>query len=207
MKGKGQAYKEVMERLRAEGRGGAATVWFGDEPVFGFANDDGTWLHPSDECGRDEVPMPGAGCRHHMWNSVVESRSTKFAPTEGGKYKCWCCHWLREVKRQHAQGAVICCAVSNIFTPEWVSKYSAGSSELSDAQADKFGLQKERFKNCPDGLPPGWGEGEITISDGSKFARKAPIHERTKLPLGQGCRWERSVLDKLDFPVFAFFMP
>eukprot|EP00439_Symbiodinium_sp_Y106_P083754 s62_g24.t1 len=178
MKGKGNAYEHVMEKLRAEGRGGAATVWFGDEPVFGFANDDGTWLHPSDECGRDEVPVPGPGSRHPMWNSVVESRSTKFAPTEAGKYKCWCCHWLREVKRQHAEGA-----------------------------ADKFKLQKERFKNCPDGLPPGWGEGEITISDGSKFARKAPIHERTKLPLGQGCRWERSVLDKLDFPVFAFFMP
>ena len=44
---------------------GAATVWFGDEPVFGFANDDGTWLHPSDECGRDEVPMPGGGAVKH----------------------------------------------------------------------------------------------------------------------------------------------
>ena len=27
----------------------------------------------------------------------------------------WCCHWLRKVKQKQAEGAVICCAVSNIY--------------------------------------------------------------------------------------------
>ena len=29
----------------------------------------------------------------------------------------WCCHWLREVTRQHDEGKVICCAVSNVYAP------------------------------------------------------------------------------------------
>lgn len=42
---------------------------------------------------------------------------------------------------------------------------------------------------------------------GGKFNREAPVDQRTRLPLGQGCRWERQALDSLEFPVFVFFMP
>ena len=34
---------------------GAATVWFGDEVVFGPSADVGTWWHPAYDCGRDEA--------------------------------------------------------------------------------------------------------------------------------------------------------
>ena len=40
-----------------------------------------------------------------------------------------------------------------------------------------------------------------------EYDRQAPVHEWTKKPLGEGCRWERQTLDKLPFPVYAFFMP
>ena len=60
---------------------------------------------------------------------------------------------------------------------------------------------REVFTN---GKPEGWGESKIKTSDGSEFDRKASVHEHTKMPLGVGCRWERSVLDKLEFPVYAF---
>ncbi|CAE7403960.1 pum [Symbiodinium sp. CCMP2592] len=166
----------------------------------------------------------------------------------------WCCHWLREVKKQHDKGKVICCAVSNVYFPVarltvpmgprkqgtnrepqdlrrlrfwfvsgtgrvvesgrgrelqslasegWVDDYGAGSSELSDARAEEFNLAKETFRN---GRPEGWGQGTIEIQ-GVEYAREAPVHEWTKKPLGEGCRWERQTLDKLPFPVYAFFMP
>ena len=35
------------------------------------------------------------------------------SPGEG-----WCCHWLREVRKHHQAGEVICCAVSNIYIPD-----------------------------------------------------------------------------------------
>jgi len=115
----------------------------------------------------------------------------------------WCCHWLREVTRQHDEGKVICCAVSNVYAPDWVKKYGAGSSELSDARAEDFNLAKETFRN---GRPEGWGQGTIKIAN-VEYDRQAPVHEWTKKPLGEGCRWERQTLDKLPFPVYAFFMP
>ena len=40
-----------------------------------------------------------------------------------------------------------------------------------------------------------------------EYDRQAPVHDWTKKPLGEGCRWERQTLDKLPFPVYAFFMP
>ncbi|CAE7403993.1 ANK1 [Symbiodinium sp. CCMP2592] len=94
-------------------------------------------------------------------------------------------------------------AVSNVFKPEWVDLYGAGSSELSDARAEEFNLAKETFRN---GRPEGWGQGTIEINS-VEYSRQAPVHEWTKKPLGEGCRWERQTLDKLPFPVYAFFMP
>ncbi|CAK9015507.1 Pentatricopeptide repeat-containing protein [Durusdinium trenchii] len=94
----------------------------------------------------------------------------------------------------------------------WVDDYGAGSSELSDAAADKYGLKRrltcakqhlceiarfarsfhrdcaaarESFRN---GRPPGWGEGEINI-DGKRFSRVAPMHPDTLKPLGEGCAY------------------
>ena len=172
------------------------------------------WMHPAKECGRDMVPVPpDSPERHQMWRSNVESRNEDSAPEVGSKHPCWCCHWIRKVRQRHRQGAVICCTVSNIFQADWVENYSAGSSELSDDRAKEFGLPEESFRN---GRPEGWGQGEILIEGWDlsndrkfqrKFQRKAPVHSRTSLPLGSGCRWERHALDGMDFPVYVFFMP
>ena len=91
----------------------------------------------------------------------------------------WCCAWIQEVRKQAAEGKIICCAVSNIYnrdawptilrselrgwmqTPampwhtlqsaeDWIEKYGAGSSELSDARAEEFHLQK-RLGSANDG--------------------------------------------------------
>ncbi|CAK9034935.1 unnamed protein product [Durusdinium trenchii] len=200
----GQAYAQVMEELRKTS-GGSATVWFDELPVFGFSADEGRWIHPSADCGRDEVPVPAASSeRHAMWNCLVESRSQRMPPEVGSKHPCWCCHWLRQVRRRHQEGAVICCAVSNIYNAAWVERYGAGSSELSDARAREFGLKREMFHN---GRPRGWGEGDIEIKGAGTFSRVAPVHPHTLRPLGEGCRWERQALDGLDFPVYVFFMP
>ncbi|CAE7260312.1 ANK1 [Symbiodinium pilosum] len=193
-----------MEEVRQNGS--TATVWFGDEPVFGHNADRGAWLHPSSECGRDDIPVPPEKEQDSKWRSTVDSRRASHEPKVGKRYKCWCCRWLREVQRHHAQGEVICCAVSNIFNSDWVELYGAGSSELSDADAEAHGLPKEVFRNE---RPKGWGQGRIRISGGfgGDFDRKAPVHPRTKKPLGVGCRWERQALDGMGFPVYAFFMP
>ncbi|CAE7403978.1 unnamed protein product [Symbiodinium sp. CCMP2592] len=196
----GAAYDRVMDRLKASDHG-AATVWFGDTLVWGFATEG--WLHPPEECGRDDVPVPAAEGRHPKWSGNVESRSARELPEVNSRHPCWCCHWLREVKRQHDEGKVICCAVSNVYEPDWVEKYGAGSSELSDARAEEFNLAKETFRN---GRPEGWGQGTIKIGN-VEYDREAPVHEWTKKPLGEGCRWERQTLDKLPFPVYAFFGP
>ncbi|CAE7260333.1 ANK1, partial [Symbiodinium pilosum] len=186
-----QAYDKVMEMLRdPDAQGSTATVWFGDELVFGHAAADG-WVHPSTDCGRDEVPVPPPESRDQKWQSSVDSRSASQVSGSEGCCPGWCCHWLREVRRHHDLGEVICCAISNIFFPAWVRDYGAGSSELSDKDAEKYGLTKENFRN---GRPDGWGEGKIVI-EGSEFDRAAPVHPRTQLPLGVGCRWERQALD------------
>ncbi|CAK9007365.1 unnamed protein product [Durusdinium trenchii] len=187
---------------------GSATVWFDTVPVWGFEGglqaNGHKWRHPSHDCGRDDVPVPPPEGRHPMWEAEVESRISRKAPAVGSKHPCWCCHWLRKVKQKQAEGAVICCAVSNIYARDWVDMYGAGSSELSDSLAKQYGLPPERFKN---GRPPGWGEGEIEISNGNIFSRVAPEHPHTKMPLGAGCRWEREALDNLGCTVMAFFMP
>ncbi|CAE7403904.1 unnamed protein product [Symbiodinium sp. CCMP2592] len=198
----GAAYGQVMDMLKCDNHGGTATVWFGDTPVWGFATEDG-WIHPPEECGRDDAPVPAAEGRHPMWSGNVESRSARQPPEINSRHPCWCCHWLREVKRQHDEGKVICCAVSNVFHASWVDEYGAGSSELSDARAEEFDLAKETFRN---GRPEGWGQGRIKIHN-VELDREAPVHAWTKKPLGEGCRWERQTLDKLNFPVYAFFMP
>ena len=51
-------------------------MWFGDEPVFGHSAADGAWIHPSTDCGRDEVPVPPAESRDQKWKSSVDSRSS-----------------------------------------------------------------------------------------------------------------------------------
>ncbi|CAK9007362.1 unnamed protein product [Durusdinium trenchii] len=203
----GEAYDEVMKELNKR-PGGSATVWFDTVPVWGFEGglqaNGHKWRHPSHDCGRDDVPVPPPEGRHPMWEAEVESRISRKAPAVGSKHPCWCCHWLRKVKQKQAEGAVICCAVSNIYARDWVDMYGAGSSELSDSLAKQYGLPPERFKN---GRPPGWGEGEIEISNGNIFSRVAPEHPHTKMPLGAGCRWEREALDNLGCTVMAFFMP
>ncbi|CAE7246415.1 ANK1 [Symbiodinium sp. CCMP2592] len=136
----GDAYDLVMEEVSQNGS--TATVWFGDEPVFGHNADRGEWLHPSSECGRDDIPVPPANVQDAKWRSTVDSRTRTQEPIVGKRYKCWCCRWLREVQRHHAQGEVICCAVSNIYNSDWVELYGAGSSELSDVDAGAHGLPK-----------------------------------------------------------------
>ncbi|CAE7411355.1 ANK1 [Symbiodinium natans] len=203
----GAAYDRVMEELQrgaSYGRCcGTATVWFDEEPVFGHDADDGRWSHPCADCGRDMVPVPPREGRDAKWRSTVDSRSASLEPEEGKPYPCWCCHWLREVRKHHEAGEVICVAVSNIFDSDWVDKFGAGSSELADADAERCGLPKEVFKH---GKPASWGEGTICIA-GETYQRRAPVHPRTGKPLGVGCRWERQALDGMDFPVYAFFMP
>eukprot|EP00439_Symbiodinium_sp_Y106_P044816 s511_g5.t1 len=137
----GAAYDAVMDKLKEADHGGSATVWFGDTLVWGFATQDG-WLHPPEECGRDNVPVPAVEGRHPMWSGQVESRSARELPEINSRHPCWCCRWLREVTKQHDEGKVICCAVSNVFMPSWVKMYGAGSSELSDARAEEFNLAK-----------------------------------------------------------------
>ncbi|CAE7229030.1 unnamed protein product [Symbiodinium natans] len=200
----GTAYEHVMDMLRSDDHGSTATVWFDQEPVFGHCADDGKWSHPSTDCGRDMVPVPLMEGRDAKWRSTVDSRSASLEPEVGKKYACWCCHWLREVRKHHQAGEVICCAVSNIYDTDWAETYGAGSSELADADAEEHGLQKEVFKN---GKPISWGTGTIRISNGDSHQRRAPIHPRTAKPLGVGCRWERQALDGMEFPVYAFFMP
>ncbi|CAE7370560.1 truC [Symbiodinium natans] len=199
----GAAYERVMKELKSASHGGTATVWFDEQPVFGHGADNGNWSHPSSDCGRDRVPVPPMEARDAKWLSTVDSRSTSLEPEVGKAYPCWCCHWLREVRKHHQAGEVICCAVSNIYDRAWVEDFGAGSSELADADAEKFGLPQEHFKH---GKPASWGEGTICIS-GETYQRRAPVHPRTAKPLGLGCRWERQALDGMEFPVYAFFMP
>ncbi|CAE6922505.1 ANK1 [Symbiodinium natans] len=199
----GLAYAQVMDKIKIAG-GHTATVWFDEQPVFGHIADDGRWVHPSQDCGRDDVPVPPPEQQDAKWKSTVDSRSSSHKPNVGERHPCWCCHWLRLVRKRHAEGDVICCTTSNIYFSDWVEKFGAGSSELSDAKADELGLPRETFRN---GRPEEWGEGRILLSAGQRTDREAPIHPRTKLPLGSGCRWERSVLDSLEFPVYAFFIP
>ena len=63
------------------------------------------------------------------------------------------------------------------------------------------------MSNPHTGLSPNQENALSQVSDGKSFERRAPLHPHTGLPLGNGCRWERSVLDQLEFPVYVFFMP
>jgi len=200
----GEAYEEVMKKVTDANEGSTATVWFEQQLVFGHVADSGKWLHPSHDCGRDNVPVPPPGERDGKWEALVESRSQRREAKVGERFPCWCCHWIRLVRERHAEGCVMCCTVSNIFSHTWVERFGAGSSELSDEVADRLQLPRERFRN---GRPDSWGVGKIQVSQDACFDRLAPIHPDTGLPLGNGCRWERSVLDNMDFPVYAFFMP
>eukprot|EP00913_Durusdinium_trenchii_P033867 g31703.t1 len=93
-----------MEELNRR-PGGAATVWFGDEPVFGVSANGGKWQHPTTECGRDMVPVPG-GKRNGKWDCKVESRTGDREPEVGSRHKCWCCRWLRRVQKMHREGYI-----------------------------------------------------------------------------------------------------
>ncbi|CAE7360307.1 ANK1 [Symbiodinium natans] len=182
--------------LEGEPLSGTATVWFGDEPVWGHEAANGEWKHPSEECGRDQMPVPPVEGRDEKWLARLEGRKDSVVS--------WCCHWLRKVKEHYDAGEVICVAVSNIYGADWVKEFGAGSSELSDEAAELHGLQKEHFRN---GRPQSWGEGKIRTSEGREFDRAAKVHPRTNKPLGAGCRWERWALDQQPFPVYAFFRP
>ena len=63
-------------------------MWFDEMPVFGFSADNGEWVHPSEECGRDLVPVPPPEGRHPMWNCLVESRSKKVQAEVGSHHPC-----------------------------------------------------------------------------------------------------------------------
>ncbi|CAE7480057.1 pum [Symbiodinium natans] len=193
----GSAYEFVMARLNETEHGSTATVWFGDELVFGNTADDSSWTHPCSDCGRDSVPVPVKD-RDQKWRALVESRSARLVlPVDqrGAKAPSGRCrNLLRSLEHLRGSG-------SAVNSADWSDKYGAGSSELSDADADAL---KEAFRN---GRPDCWGEGMIRISHGCAFRRKAPVHPDTQKPLGVGCRWERQVLDNLEIPVYAFFMP
>lgn len=44
------------------------------------------------------------------WSAALVWLDTHVVVCQG-----WCCRWLRKVKQKQAEGAVICCAVSNIY--------------------------------------------------------------------------------------------
>eukprot|EP00439_Symbiodinium_sp_Y106_P078793 s716_g17.t1 len=139
----GQAYDQVSRNMKREsGDKGISTVWFGEKLVWGHTADLGDWVHPNHDCGRDQVPLPNFSEQDAKWRSMVESRSETCYPEVGRSYICWCCHWLRLVRERQQEGKVMCCTVSNIFKPEWVALYGAGSSEVSDATADELGLPR-----------------------------------------------------------------
>uniref|UniRef100_A0A7S4WK45 Uncharacterized protein n=1 Tax=Alexandrium monilatum TaxID=311494 RepID=A0A7S4WK45_9DINO len=199
----GMAYKHVMKRLANEDKSrgtGAATVWFAEELVYGQTGPDG-WIHPFTACGRDEAPVP-EGSRDAMWDAHVEGAGGISAEPEAGRrYKCWCCKWLAATDQWHADGFQLYCVTSNVFEPEWVERYGAGSSELAT----------EEFENA---RPAGWGSGAIVVEgsewcEGPEFEanREARIHPDTGLPLGNGCRWERQCMDKKPYEVRCFFLP
>jgi len=199
----GLAYDQVMKMIRRDADKGtdAATVWFAEMVVYGQYGPDG-WVHPFGHCGRDDVPVP-ENPRERMWDSEVEGAHGKHEePEVGRKYKCWCCRWLDLTDSWHEAGFQLYCCTSNIWEPEWVKKYGAGSSELPD----------ERFRSPK---PAGWGKGTI-ICEGSAFSeaqvypkldREAVPHPDTGKPLGQGCRWERQCLEAKDYEVRCFFLP
>ncbi|CAE7853520.1 DENND5A, partial [Symbiodinium microadriaticum] len=180
----GQAYDQVSKNMRREsGDKGISTVWFGDELVWGHTADLGDWVHPNHDCGRDKVPVPNLSEQDEKWRSMVESRTKICYPEVGQSYVCWCCRWLCLVRERQQEGKVMCCAVSNIFKPDWVTLYGAASSEVSDATADELGLPRESFRS---GKPDGWGESEILIA-GHAFQRKAPIHPRSMCNVLPSC--------------------
>ena len=72
-------------RTVANASSGTATVWFDDEPVFGHSAADGGWVHPSTDCGRDEVPVPPAESRDMKWQSRVDSRSASLVGGSEGR--------------------------------------------------------------------------------------------------------------------------
>eukprot|EP00439_Symbiodinium_sp_Y106_P057282 s941_g8.t1 len=100
----GEAYEEVMKKVTDANEGSTATVWFEQQLVFGHVADSGKWLHPSHDCGRDNVPVPPPGERDGKWEALVESRSQRREAKVGERFPCWCCHWIRLVRERHAEG-------------------------------------------------------------------------------------------------------
>merc|ERR1712232_924075 len=72
-----------------------------------------------------------------------------------------------------------------------VKDHGASSSELPD---EEFGKPK----------PDYWGRGTWHIADGITVEMKAQEHCDTKLPLGEGCRWERQVLNAKNYPIWVY---
>jgi len=222
--GGGGAYGAIVEYL-AKTKDHIATVFFGDKCVFGkecrkapngkwYANlaqweSDGfateqwhivaeaeKWTHPTRQrCGRHLTPVPEDMIEHPKWLEPATGTGLgnwrRVMPHE--KIPCWCCCWMDEMQALHKAGWEIQCATSNIFVTSWISTYDAGSTEM----------REEQFRHPK---PYGWGTGNIPIS-GTNFRRVAKVHPDTKLPLGEGCRWERQVLDSQNFPVHCYFMP
>lgn len=212
----GAAYTQVMKRVesdaigaeekkclfgQARGKGvGAATVWFGEDLVFGQTARHG-WVHPFEACGRDDVPVPD-GPLEGMWDSLVEGGGGRSAePEVGRRYPCWCCRWLAATDEWHKEGYQLYCVTSNIYEPEWVGRWAAGSSERPE----------EEFQNVK---PAGWGSGNVIVESSEfcpgpeqEYDREAKTHPDTGLPLGHGCRWERQCMDAKPYEVRCFFLP
>jgi len=207
----GAAYKEVMDIVKSMAPDGvrghgdpkkqAATVWFGEEVVYGQEGPEG-WVHPFGPCGRHNVPVP-ARPRDAMWDEELKGAGGRIDEAVVGKtYNCWCCKWLEVTDQWHQAGFQLYCLTSNIYEEEWLEKYNAGCSELPE----------EVFQNEK---PEGWGSGELRLQGSEaapldkplQFIREAPIHPHTQKPLGFGCRWERQCMDAKPYEVRCFFYP
>lgn len=226
--GGGGAYAAMVDYLDKT-QDHIATVFFGKQRVFGkecrqapdgqwYANlaqwaevgfteeqwhhAAARWEHPTDgPCGRHLASVPSiSDDTDPKWLEPITGtgKGNWARAGMGQSIPCWCCAWMAEIRALHEAGWEIQCATSNIFVGSWISTYSAGSTELPE----------ESFRNKK---PAGWGTATIEIwRDGhpeKRFDRRAKVHPDTGLPLGEGCRWERQVLDCQDFPVYCYFMP
>ena len=73
----------------------------------------------------------------YSWVERLDTFS-RCSPGEG-----WCCHWLREVRKHHQAGEVICCAVSNIYDRDaWpATERKVASTERRDGPKHEWHVQ------------------------------------------------------------------
>ena len=84
----------------------------------------------------------GEGFRHSeaFLRQHVGSSSRRTVRCPAARSEGWCCHWLREVRRHHERGEVICAAVSNIFAEDaWTATEYRLRIKLGDAGSEVSG--------------------------------------------------------------------